>query len=164
MKSTGDEAFSIKRKASALMIRWFSHRRIPDTFRMNESWVCASSTEVTAAHPRERSSNDTAPVPAKRSMAVMPSKSVKLDSTLNRFSRAKSVVGRAEMFVGTSKRRRPYFPEIIRISVKAIEGLVGKRPNCRVRPPPMMAKWRGERLRHIPSAARRVFFLFRCRR
>ena len=43
------------------------------------------------------------PVPAKRSKAVTPSlKSMRLESTLKRFSLAKSVVGRALKLRGTS--------------------------------------------------------------
>ena len=36
------------------------------------------------------------------------------------FSRAKSVVGRAVMLVGTSNRLRPYFPLMIRIIVVGV--------------------------------------------
>lgn len=44
-----------------------------------------------------------------------PSRSSMFSSTLKRFSRAKSVVGRAVMLRGTSNRRLPYFPLIILI-------------------------------------------------
>ena len=58
-----------------------------------------------------------APVPANKSRASMPLKSIRFSSTLKMFSRAKSVVGRAFIFVGTSKRLRPYLPLIIRILI-----------------------------------------------
>ena len=58
-----------------------------------------------------------APVPAKRSRHRRPSMSAIFSIILKIFSRAKSVVGLAVMLVGTEKRRRPYFPRIIRIVV-----------------------------------------------
>ena len=55
------------------------------------------------------------PVPEKRSSAVVSSKSTMFVSMLNRFSFAKSVVGRALNVRGISKWRPLYFPLIIRI-------------------------------------------------
>lgn len=75
----------------------------------------ARSTEVTEAAPRDRSSKEMAPVPAKRSSARIPSMSIMFSMTLKMFSRAKSVVGRAVIDDGTSNRRRPYLPLIILI-------------------------------------------------
>ena len=98
----------IRRRLSVALSCWA-------TLRMKLYCVAAFSTEVTVLHPRDRNSNVIAPVPANRSNASASSKSTMFSITLNIFSRAKSVVGLADMFVGTSKRRRPYFPRIIRI-------------------------------------------------
>lgn len=82
---------------------------------MKFAWVAAISTATTRLQPRERNSRLIAPVPAKRSRVLLPSRSNEFSMTLNMFSRAKSVVGRAVIFFGTSNRRRPYFPLIILI-------------------------------------------------
>ena len=92
---------------------------VPDVTFKGE--VEAISTATTFSQPRLRNSRLMAPVPAKRSRAVQPSKSRMFSSTLNMFSRAKSVVGRAVMLRGTSKRRRPYFPRIILIAISFCE-------------------------------------------
>ena len=55
------------------------------------------------------------PVPAKRSRQRQSSKSMYCMSTLNRFSLAKSVVGRALKLLGTSKRLLLCLPPIILI-------------------------------------------------
>lgn len=85
---------------------------------LNEALLCRRLLYSRGrAAARLRNSNVTAPVPANRSRVSAPSMSAMFSMTLNMFSRAKSVVGLADMFEGTSKRRRPYFPLIIRIVV-----------------------------------------------
>ena len=71
------------------------------------------------------------PVPANRSRQRAPSMSMIFSMTLNMFSRAKSVVGRAVILVGTLKRRRPYFPLIIRIMVRLLNQMVPSSTPCR---------------------------------
>lgn len=56
--------------------------------------------------------------PCKQIERIHPSKSIWLEITLKIFSFAKSVVGRALKVDGTSKRRRPYIPLIIRIMIE----------------------------------------------
>ena len=70
---------------------------------------------MTGEQPRERNSRLMPPVPEKRSSTEHSSKSMMLLSTLNRFSLAKSVVGRALKLRGMSKWRPLYFPLTIRI-------------------------------------------------
>ncbi len=57
------------------------------------------------------------PEPEKRSSACSDSKSMKLVRTLNMFSLAKSVVGRASKDCGGSNRRPRSEPAIMRIRV-----------------------------------------------
>ena len=95
------------------------------TLRINADCTFAFSTAVTSLQPRERNSKVIAPVPAKRSSATgSSSKSIRFSITLKIFSRAKSVVGLAVIFFGTSKRRRPYFPLIIRIVASQLSQMV----------------------------------------
>ena len=115
MRSNLREHEAMNLNTSPFTCTRFSSLSICLTLRMKLYCVEAFSTLVTLAQPRERSSKLMAPVPEKRSRAVMPSKSTRLLSTLKRFSRAMSVVGRAVMLVGTSKRRLPYFPLMILI-------------------------------------------------
>ncbi len=116
MMSNGVTASRIYRTASARSRRMLLSPSSRATFSIKRPCMGDFSTEVTEAASRERNSKDTAPVPAKRSRQRAPSMSVIFSMTLKMFSRAKSVVGRAVIFVGTSKRRRPYFPRIIRIT------------------------------------------------
>lgn len=110
----------MKRMASVLKICRLRSSSSCLTFSMNRAWVVAFSTAVTDAAPRDSNSMLTAPVPAKRSRHRSPSISTMFSITLNMFSRAKSVVGRAVMFVGTLNRLRPYLPRIILIFFRAI--------------------------------------------
>ncbi len=119
--------FAMNRKASPRTRVKLSVPSSSATFWMKRCCVGARSTAVTLRHSLERNSKLTAPVPAKRSRASLPSKSTMFSSTLKIFSRAKSVVGRAVMFAGTSKRRRPNFPLIIRIKVILQVGMVRRR-------------------------------------
>lgn len=104
-----------KRKTSPRMRRRFFSPKVSAVLAIKRCCMADFSTEVTWAASRESSSNVIAPVPANRSRAWIPSMSMMFSMTLNIFSRAKSVVGRAVMFEGTVKRRRPYFPRIIRM-------------------------------------------------
>ena len=85
------------------------------TLRIN--WACSllCSTLSTLCAPRLIISADMPPVPAKRSRQRQSSKSMYCMSTLNRFSLAKSVVGRALKLLGTSKRLLLCLPPIILI-------------------------------------------------
>lgn len=65
--------------------------------------------------PRDTSSSEMLPVPAKRSRAEVSSKSIYPCSTLKMFSFAKSVVGRALNERGMSKWRPLYCPVMILI-------------------------------------------------
>ena len=68
---------------------------------------------ITREHPRDSSSRVMLPVPAKRSSAIGSFPQLMYPfRTLNRFSLAKSVVGRALKVRGTSKCRPLYFPVI----------------------------------------------------
>ena len=69
------------------------------TLRIKPYCIPLFSTAVTDAHPRDSSSKLMAPVPANRSSAFIPSSSMRFSMTLKMFSRAKSVVGRAVMFL-----------------------------------------------------------------
>ena len=72
-------------------------------WRMKAAWSRSASTLTTWSHPRESSSSDMLPVPANRSRATAPSRSMYPFITLNMFSLAKSVVGRALNVRGMSK-------------------------------------------------------------
>ena len=84
--------------------------------------VCASSTAVTCLAPRDTNSSPIEPVPAKRSSIRLSSKSRRLFKRLNRLSLAKSVVGRAVIFLGGDNRRPLYLPLIIRITLFFLRG------------------------------------------
>ena len=90
----------------------------------NERSVCII---LTLLHSLESNSNEILPVPANKSSASVPSRSVRLLITLKRFSFAKSVVGRALKEDGTSKRLRPYIPLIIRIQIKLLNPMGPER-------------------------------------
>ena len=77
--------------------------------------VCAISTAVTSRAPRDINSMPIPPVPAKRSSISISSKSIRLVRRLNKLSFAKSVVGRAVIFLGGINRRPLNVPEIILI-------------------------------------------------
>ena len=84
----------------------------------NSGELKLSTPTVTESQPLDTSSMLMLPVPAKRSRAQTPPSSrfmYLLDSTLNRFSLAKSVVGRALKERGTSKRLLLYIPLITRM-------------------------------------------------
>ena len=84
---------------------------------MKFCWVCAISTDVTSLAPREINSRPMPPVPANKSSMSNPSKSIRLVRRLNKLSFAKSVVGRAVIFLGGINRRPLNIPEIILISL-----------------------------------------------
>ena len=83
--------------------------------RMKAVCCLESSTLVTDDAPREQNSYEILPEPANRSSTTAPSKSILLFSTLNSDSLAKSVVGRAVMFLGGSIRLPRCDPEILLI-------------------------------------------------
>ena len=93
----------MKRNASSRTMRHASSLSAADTFLRCE-WCSGSiSTDVTEGQPRESNSRLMLPVPENRSSADDSSKSTLFISMLNRFSFAKSVVGRALKLRGTSK-------------------------------------------------------------
>ena len=82
--------------------------------------VLSASTLTTRLQPRETSSSEMLPVPAKRSRATASSKSMYPCSTLKIFSLAKSVVGRALKVRGISKCLPLYCPVMMRILLLSV--------------------------------------------
>ena len=110
----------MKRSASALSTRKCASSspavQCSTAARTKEKCWRSRSTLTTSGHPRLNSSRVMLPVPANKSSARVVSKSTYARSTLNRFSLAKSVVGRALNERGTSKCLPLYFPVMMRIS------------------------------------------------
>ena len=80
---------------------------------IKRAWSLSDSTLTTEAQPRDSSSKEMLPVPANKSRAETPSRSMYPFITLKIFSLAKSVVGRALNVRGMSKCLPLYCPVII---------------------------------------------------